>query len=71
MILNRMRCHSVVLAFACSRSYGVHKAHATAVAACTHRTHETPQVLTTQGSNVRKLAAETGAIHALSAFVLL
>ena len=40
MILTRMRCHSVVLAFASSRDYGVHKADATTVAACTQRTHE-------------------------------
>ena len=37
---NCMQCNSDVAAFARSRSYGVHMAHATAVAACTHKTHE-------------------------------
>ena len=37
--LDSMRCDFVVFAFARSRGYGVHKAHATAVAACTQRTH--------------------------------
>ena len=33
-----------------SRSYGVQKDHATAVAACTYKTHETMQVVKTQWS---------------------
>ena len=37
--LSSMRCNFVVFAFARSRGYGVHKARATAVAACTEGTH--------------------------------
>ena len=37
---NCMQCNSDVAAFARSRSYGVHMAHGTAVAACTHKTLE-------------------------------
>ena len=37
--LSSIRCNFVEFALARSRSYGVHKAHATAAAACTERTH--------------------------------
>ena len=39
MYLSSIRCNFVEFALARSRGYGVHKAHATAVAACTERTH--------------------------------
>ena len=37
--LSSIRCNFVVFALARSRGYGVHKAHATAVAACPETTH--------------------------------
>ena len=56
---NRTHCNYVVSVLALSRNYGVHKAHATAVAACTHRKHKTSSCTLANTERTRLYKANT------------